>query len=101
MSEWGQGASIGTIYLYNNKLDEGRIGHCQFKPADGDLCLCVEHSGDYFYDYIAIRRSGRKWKAAGRFGAYVFGQSIAKTNERQFCLLQEGLAVALPQIKIK
>ena len=82
---WTSGANIGTIYHYDHAQDADRIGHCAWLPNDGDLCLCVEHSGDSFYDYFALRLNDNgKLTKVGEFGAYVFGRKVGKLEKRQF-----------------
>ena len=89
--KWGTGATNGIIYRYDHARDKCRIGNCEWLPEDGDLCLCVGHSGDYFHDYIALRKYGDgKMIKFGEFGAYPFGVEIGKLDKRSFHLVQAG-----------
>lgn len=55
------------------------------------ICVCVGHAGDYFHDYVAIRKSDDgMWRKVGRFGAYWFGEKVADLDERSFYLVQAG-----------
>lgn len=105
---WNKGNDAQHVYPYVHKRDEHRIGDCNFKPEDGDLCLCVEPSGDYFDNYVVIRKKpdGRNqdpdfydtgtWRVVGEFGAYVFGISVYSIPTREFHLLMAGEMVQLP-----
>jgi len=90
---WGGGNSIGKIYL----VATTRLGNNARQPKEGSLALCVEHSGDCFYDYIPIIRVGKnkiKAQLRMRFGSYTFSiaSSIKLTTEK-FHLLLAGREV--------
>ena len=90
-SAWGSGATNRTIYRYDHARDKHRMGHCAWLPKDGDLCLCVGHSGDCFHDYVALRQGDDgKWTKAGEFGAYFFGEKVGELCKRDFHLAQAG-----------
>ena len=94
-SNWGGNANIGDIYLYTDD-DKDRIGNVIRKPKSGDLCLCLERSGDCFYTYLVIRPSKDGYKKAFTFGAYQFGKGKSrKISKRKFHLLQAGETVKL------
>ena len=85
---WGTGANIQTIYKYISQNDADRMGNCKRLPKEGDLCLCVDHSGDCFYDYYVIRKGkDNKWGIVFKFGAYYFGKKVKTLTERNFHLL--------------
>lgn len=93
--QWGGGAELRRLYEYSDD-DRSRMGHCDWLPSNGDLCLCVEHSGDCFFTYVALRKQGDgKWRRAGKFGAYVFGTPCGVLPERTFHLACAGEAVEL------
>ena len=94
--QWGSGNESGAIYEYLESESRHRIGHCDFIPRDGDYCVCIEHSGDCFDDYIAIRNTGKgTFKKIGEFGAYRFGEKLASLGKKDFHLLQAGEEVML------
>lgn len=93
---WGVSAKNGELYRYDRVKDKGLIGHCTWKPKDGDICVCTGHSGDYFHDYIALRKSADGlYRMVGKFGAYRFGQKVGQIKERDFFLAQAGEPVTL------
>jgi hypothetical protein len=72
------------------------MGSCDWLPTPGDLCLRVEDAGDCFHTYIALRKTkDGKYKRAGKFGAYVFGEAICTLDERTFHLACAGEPVRL------
>jgi hypothetical protein len=95
-SHWGGGAAERDLVQYSDERHRDRMGHCKWFPSDGDFCVCVKHSGDCFYSYMAIRKEeDGTWRKIGDFGAYVFGEKIGKIDEREFFLLQAGELVSL------
>jgi hypothetical protein len=90
---WGQGASIGSIYKVSPD-DFSRVGNCWMKGRlkDGDLILCIEHSGDHFFDYVLIIPYANGMRAAlgSQFGAYTLGEEIKNLPSRDFHLLMAG-----------
>ncbi len=92
--QWGQGALIKAVYLFDNEAD--RLGHCDKLPKNGDYCLCYKHSGDFFYEYIVIRKGkDGLWGKRFSFGAYFFGDRKVVLSERKFHLLMAGCKVKL------
>jgi hypothetical protein len=93
-SSWGRGNSVGTIYF----IEEERLGHNERNPKAG-LALCVEHSGDYFYDYIPVLLDKRPGWVKGalrrKFGSYTFSKRFKKLTGKQFHLLMAGEKVRL------
>lgn len=80
-----------SVYKYIDKEHKHRMGHCEWLPSDGDLCVCIGHSGDCFNDYVAMRKqSDGTYLKVGEFGAYNFGVPCGKLDERNFHLLQAG-----------
>lgn len=60
-TEWGKGNIIGGLYILNEKDIELRLGNNDGKNdylQVGDKVLCVEHTGDCFYQYNLLRESG-------------------------------------------
>lgn len=84
---WSGGSSDRSVYLYIDE-DRERMGHCDWLPKNGDLCVCLEHSGDCFYDYMAVRKTDdEKYEKVGEFGAYNFGEKLGTLTKRCFHLL--------------
>ena len=97
IGQWNMRGGQGNVYRYNDEDHKHRMGHCDWLPKEGDLCLRVRDSGDYFHDYIALRKtSDGKLKMVGKFGAYVFGEPICKLEDRAFHLACAGEPVSLP-----
>lgn len=95
-SQWGVAATNRIVYEYKHERDEKRIGSCKWLPSDGDMCLCVGHSGDRFHQYLALRqREDGLWQSAGQFGAYGFWDKVAELDERNFFLAQAGEPVPM------
>lgn len=95
MKKWGGGAEIGRLYEYRD-TDKDRMGSCKWLPSPGDLCLCVAHSGDCFFDYIAIRKQkDGRYKKVGGFGAYCFGKARRKPSFRKRYLLLAGEIITI------
>ena len=90
---WGGGSEIRRIYTFRKKdKDAYRLGHNDWNPKIGDLCICVEHSGDYFYNYAAIRPDDSgKHRVVGEFGAYCFGKPGKKLTKTVFHTLLAGI----------
>lgn len=95
MDNWRKGGRIGSVYKYVDKEHNHRIGSCDWLPEDGDLCLCVGHSGDCFSSYVAMREVEGGLKKVGKFGAYVFGESLGYLEVRDFHLVQAGEIITL------
>ncbi len=96
MGRWGVGNAQKNIYKYSDAEHKNRMGCCEWLPEDGDLCVCVAHSGDYFNNYAAMRiQENGAYKMVGEFGAYCFGESIGELSKRDFHLLQAGEEITL------
>ena len=94
MGEWRTGNEIGVIYEMI-KEDLPRVGHSwmEGRLRIGDLALCIEHSGDCFYDYILIDKisNGMTGIPESEFGAYVMHkQSDLVITGREYHLLAAG-----------
>ena len=59
--------------------DSVRIGNCFMKGRlkEGDLWLCISHSGDCFQDYMFVEEYGNGYKGRPEwtFGSYGIGDS--------------------------
>lgn len=87
---WGHGAKIGAVYRYSHADHACRMGHNERQPGNGDLCLCVRHSGDCFYDYAVLRFDHGQWTVEFKFGAYAFGTPELELSTRAVHLLLAG-----------
>lgn len=93
---WGTGNRLRCLYRYNHREAMRRIGSCDWFPEDGDLCLCTEHTGDCFNDYVVIREGDDGlYHVVGDFGAYAFGTVFCHLSKRTFHLLMAGEPIAL------
>lgn len=96
MRGWRNGNTARHIYRYNHEEHEHRIGHCPWRPEDGDLCVCIEAAGDCFDNYVAMRqRDDGMYEVVGEFGAYIFGESCGELSKRDFHLLQAGEPISV------
>lgn len=96
---WGVAAQNGEVYRYIPLRDEHRLGHCEWLPQAGDLCVCVGHSGDCFHSFVALRpNDGGGWRVVGEFGAYGFGAKLAVLAKREFHLAQAGEVIEMPAL---
>jgi hypothetical protein len=94
MGNWGSGAEIGALYRIRPE-DFGRVGCCWMagRLKDGDLVLCVAHSGDCFFDYILIYEyaNGIEGIPGSSFGAYTLGSKVDYTPSAKACaMLKRG-----------
>jgi|SRR6267142_56543 len=87
---WGHGNKIGEVYV----VEENRLGINNHQPKDKSLALCIEHTGDYFYDYmpIVVDKKGIRAKLNKQFGSYAFRKlsRFRKFSDREFHLLLAG-----------
>lgn len=91
VGRWNKGNNKREVYLYNDSEHKNRMGSCEWLPSDGDLCVCIEPSGDCFDRYVAMRKQpDGSYQKVGKFGAYAFGDSCGELPEREFHLLQAG-----------
>lgn len=91
IGKWNAGNQSRAVYRYDHQEHEHRMGSCDWLPNDGDLCVCVQPSGDYFDDYVAMRqREDGMYEKVGEFGAYAFGEPCARLEKRDFYLLLAG-----------
>lgn len=96
---WGVAARNGEVVRYIPLRDQDRMGHCDWLPKAGDLCVCVGHSGDCFHSYVALRQTdGGGWRVVGEFGAYGFGAKLAVLGKREFHLAQAGEEIVMPEL---
>lgn len=94
---WGAGGTKKAIYKYSDKEHKHRMGSCDWLPKDGDLCICVGHSGDCFSDYVAMRKTAKgTYEMVGKFGAYNFGKPVGELSDRDYHLLQAGEEIEGP-----
>lgn len=100
---WNGSAKIGTIYKLNER-DGDRVGNCWAKGRllEGDYLLCIDKSGDCFYDYLLLEvtnyanRDGSQLKAVmQKLGAYQIGVEMAHLDEDEFQQLLAGEKVDL------
>ena len=87
-----QGNEICGVYKYIESEHRHRIGDCK-PPNDGELCLCVVHSGDCFNSYYPLTEGDDGSFRADldrKFGAYVFGYLEGKFSDRDYHLLCAG-----------
>ena len=97
---WGGGGIKKGIYKYDHKRDEHRMGGCDWLPKDGDICICTDHSGDYFSDYFVVREvKPQEFKKVGIFSAYNFSEQEGKLSERIFHLLLAGETINSLELK--
>lgn len=92
---WSGGNSIGALYRLK-KGDLTRVGHNWMagRLKVGDVVMCLQQSGDCFYEYILIEMSATRVKGItkSKFGSYTFGTQIGvKVLEgRDFHLVAAG-----------
>lgn len=102
VGKWGAGGVNKGVYLYIDEDHKHRMGSCEWLPKDGDLCVCVEHAGDCFSDYVAMRKQENgDYKMIGEFGAYNFGEKISELSNRNFHLLQAGESIPYDKNPVK
>ena len=93
-SYWGGGAEIGAVYVLKSKFDLERVGNCwaDGKLKIGDRLLCIEKSGDCFYNYRLIETRKNKTRLIKpMIGAYQLGKKVGRTlSNRKFHLLLAG-----------
>ena len=90
IGSWGAGNIERGVYVYNRE-EKNRIGNCEFRPVDGDVCVCTRWTGDCFDDYIIVRKNANnKWQKVGEFGAYFFGKLLYRLSVRAYHLLLAG-----------
>lgn len=96
MRNWGGGRDVGCVIRFT-EADNHRLGNNEPRVSlrDGDLALCVRHSGDYFYDYrLLVRTPQDQYTLGTAFGAYECGMS-QKIPGQKFHLLMAGLPTDL------
>lgn len=90
------GNNARSIYRYIHAEHKGRMGYCEHLPSDGDLCLCVEHAGDCFDNYVKLWvDDDGLYSVLFEFGAYCFGEVVCTLSDRVFHLLLAGEPIAL------
>lgn len=93
---WRNPNHVGWLYV----ASESCFGHGQAGKGikDGDLVLCIRHSGDCFYDFILVTESepGRlTGHPETRIGSYALGFHCG-ISEREYHLLAAGYQIAAP-----
>lgn len=93
--QWGTGASSGSLVRLTTEADLRRVGNCwlQGRLRVGDVLMCVEHTGDHFYDYIPVQIGGNfvNGLPEHRLGAYVLGEPLKwQPSSKEFHLLCAG-----------
>lgn len=97
--EWGTGASIGGLVVFDSEQSLQRVGSCWMagRVKVGDVALCISHSGDCFYNYILVEIGGNfiRGLPGSEFGAYVFGRPIKSwtPTDREHHLLCAGESI--------
>lgn len=96
---WKGGALVGALYRVATKGDLMRVGNSWMKGRVriGDLLLCVEHTGDGFFDYMLVNEYeyGLKAIPESRFGAYALGDRGPEISGREYHLLLDGRMVQI------
>ena len=101
MGDWGRGNEIGAVYVLNAECT-ARVGGGWMKGRlrAGDIALCIEHTGDGFFDYILLETGENFVKGipASRFGSYCFGVGACRwlPSDREFHLLCAGESITIP-----
>lgn len=95
MNNWKTGNEVGSIYLLSERdLDRIGGGWMSDRLFCGDICLCIEHTGDCFYDYILLDVISNQVEGLpqSRFGAYCFAGAAFtwKPTMEEFHLLCAG-----------
>ncbi|MEK6864189.1 MAG: hypothetical protein AABX27_02775 [Nanoarchaeota archaeon] len=74
MERWGRGNQLGALYVLTEQDIEDRLGDNEINDEIkvGDKAVCMEHSGDCFFDYQLLQKiAGNLAAPKGRtFGAY-------------------------------
>lgn len=96
MGQWNGRGGHRQVFRYTDE-HKNRMGHCEWLPKAGDLCVRTEDAGDCFHRYVAVRpRKDGKLVRVGSFGAYIFGEPICTLDERTFHLACAGEPIELP-----
>lgn len=96
MGHWNGRGGHQQVFRYTDE-HRGRMGHCEWLPVDGDMCLRDADAGDCFHTYVALRKQDDgKYVRVGVFGAYTFGKPLCKLDERTFHLACAGEPIELP-----
>ncbi len=100
---WNGSAKIGTIYKL--KAGDGvRVGYCWAKGRlrEDDYLLCIDKSGDCFYDYLLLEvanyansESSKIAAVTRKLGAYQIGVEMAHLSEDEFQQLVNGKNIEL------
>ena len=73
------GGYVGHLFMVKTP-DTVRVGHCLMagRLMEGDLILCLRHSGDCFQTYLMVQRSSNALTNYDnvRFGSYGVGDSV-------------------------
>jgi len=102
---WGHGSHHPGLILRISQADFERVGDCWMngRLLEDDLIMCLEHSGDCFYDYVLLDhgwllnggefagRPGYRLIMESRFGAYVLGVPFEyQATTKEFHQLMAG-----------
>lgn len=104
--EWGGGQEVGTVYLLSVE-DNKRFGSHWFagRIKDGDVALCVEHTGDCFYDYklLLVFANGLEIaKDSPGLCGYGLGRRVAgELSAREYHLLMAGEFLRMAETRVK
>lgn len=77
---WGNGAEVGAIYHVREARDLERVGngYMNGRLQLGDWLICLQQSGDCFYDYglLHIYQNGLQREPGVVLGAYTLGAQV-------------------------
>ncbi len=92
---WGNSNAVGALY----RAEAGRFDSAARGVFDGDLVLCVQHTGDHKYDYILVRVVEGRLRGYPdvRIGSYSFHWDPAlEISDREYHLLAAGESTVMP-----
>jgi hypothetical protein len=92
---WRGRTAIGTLVRITSDEDCRRVGSnwMRGRLKVDDVLLCVQHTGDCFYDYILVSVAGNGLQGVPgvRFGAYELGEPLQwQPSLEEAALLQAG-----------
>lgn len=97
---WGKAYDqLGLYQITDSEYANSRMGYCDMrgKLKDGDLALCVGHSGDYFHDFILLDVENEyiSVRPDSKFCGYAgMGEKVGALSVAEFLSLTE---FAVPQ----
>ncbi len=93
MDRWGRGNKLGALYVLTEEDLEDRLGDNEIndKIKAGDKAVCMEHSGDSFFDYQLLREvHGNLQAPKGMvFGAYALSGNPRKIIRIDYMLKEK------------